>query len=65
MATNTVMAVTHADEAIDRYLTSVITADSHPDIAAVTLATDEAALCRVRIDFQDGSSFFIGIGGRR
>jgi hypothetical protein len=55
----------NAEEAIDRYLKSVITADSHPDIAAVAIATDEAALCRVRIDFIDGSSFFIGIGGRR
>jgi hypothetical protein len=52
--------VTHADEAIDRYLASVITAESHQDIESVTIATDEAALCRVRIDFRDGSSFFIG-----
>ena len=50
----------NADEAIDRYLASVLTAESHPDIESVTIATDEAALCRVRIDFRDGSSFFIG-----
>ena len=54
---------THADEAIDRYLADLITVDPHPDIVAVTIATEQTAFCRVKVDFVDGSAIFIGIGG--
>ena len=52
-----------ADPAVEALLAETIRAAARPDIVAVTPATDPAAWCRLRVDFVDGSSVYIGVGG--
>lgn len=50
-----------ATAALDAFLTGILTTATHPAIAAVTVADDPAAWCRVRVDFTDGSAVYLGV----
>jgi hypothetical protein len=50
-----------ADRVVEELLAEVIRGADHPAVIAVTKATDAAAWCRLRVDFADGSSVYIGV----